>query len=170
MTSFHCATCLDQTCLSASGPDSKRECPRHIRTRARRSRPGFTLTEVALALAVLLGTAALVAETAVWSLSQRGRTAARLDAVDVATNILERARALPWDELTEQWGSDQQMPSTFAARWPDCRLSVRVEPQSKRPHAKRVTVEVRPLEPNRAGWQPVTMTAVFAARTTEAKP
>jgi hypothetical protein len=125
-------------------------------------RPGSTLTEVALALGALASVAVIVAQLATWSLAERIRTDARLEAVEVATNLLEEARARPWDELTAEWAADQRLPDHLAERWPEGRLAVRVEPEPERPQVKRVTVEVRCR--GVGSEQPVTISALFAAR------
>jgi prepilin-type N-terminal cleavage/methylation domain-containing protein len=123
-------------------------------------RRGFTLAEVGIALAILAGAAVLVVQLTTWVLAERARTDARLEATDAAANLLEQARARPWDDLTDEWAKAQRLPDHLAARWPEGKLAVRVEPERDRPRVKRVTVEVR--------WDrsdPVTMTALFAART-----
>ncbi len=133
-------------------------------------RSGFTLTEMAVALAVLAGAAVMVAELATQSLTLRARADARLEAVDAAANILEQARAAAWNDLTPEWASAQKLPESLAARWPDMRLSIRVEPEADRPRVKRVTVEIKWTGSGRAGWTPVTTTGLFAARAAEGKP
>jgi len=138
--------------------------------RALRSRLGFTMAETLIALAVLGSVSAAVAEFATWTLGERAHADARLEAVDAAANALEQARARPWNDLTAQWASDQRLPEYMAARWPDCRLSVRVEPEENRPYVKRVTVDVKWTAPGHKNWAPVTLIAAFAARATEAKP
>jgi hypothetical protein len=125
-------------------------------------RTGFTVTEIALALGALATVAVIVAQLATWSLAERIRTDARLDAVEAATNLLEEARARPWGELTAEWAEAQRLPDHLAQRWREGRLSVRVEPEPERPQVKRVTVEVRcgSFGPDR----PVMLSALFAAR------
>jgi hypothetical protein len=127
-----------------------------------RCRRGFTVTEIALALGALATVAVIVAQLATWSLAERIRADARLEAIEAATNLLEEARARPWSELTAEWAEAQRLPDYLAQRWREGRLSVRVEPEPERPQVKRVTVEVRcgGLGPNR----PVTLSALFAAR------
>ena len=133
-------------------------------------REAFTLVEALLAVTVFSGAAVLVAQLAVWVLSERARTDARLEAVDATANVLEQARARPWSELTPEWANAQRLPEHLAARWPDCRLSVRVEPEANRPRVKRVTAEWKWSQPGRASWAPVVMTGFFAPRALEDKP
>jgi hypothetical protein len=128
-----------------------------------RRRRGFTVTEIALALGALATVAIIVAQLATWSLAERARADARLEAVEAATNVLEEARARPWDELTPEWAEAQRLPDHLAQRWRDGRLAVRVEPEPERPKVKRVTVEVR-CGSNVGRVQPVTLSALFAAR------
>jgi type II secretory pathway pseudopilin PulG len=135
----------------------------------RRPRPGFTMAETLIAFAVLSSVAAGVAEFATWSLDERAHADARLESVEIAANVLEQARARPWNDLTAEWAGSQRLPDSMAARWPDCRLSVRVEPEANRPRVKRVTVDVKWTEPAHGSWKPVTLTALFAARAAEGK-
>lgn len=142
----------------------------HRHPRSRFARPGFMLTEVLIALAVLAGAAVLVAQLATWSLAERARTEAQLEAVQAAANVLESGRARSWRDLTPEWASDQKLPYHLAVRRPDCRLTVRVEPEEKRPRIKRLTVEVKWTDKARVGWPPVVLVALFADRTTEGSP
>jgi len=138
--------------------------------RARRPRPGFTMAETLVAFAVLSTVATGVAQFATWSLGERAHADARLESVEVAANVLEQARARPWDDLTAEWASSQRLPDFISARWPDCRLSVRVEPEANRPRVKRVTADVKWTGAAHASWTPVTLTGLFAARASEGKP
>ena len=138
-------------------------------TRTTRRR-GFTITEAMIAIAVMVGVGALVAEHAVWSITERNRSEARLEAIELTANILEQARDVPWNDLNAEWAKSRKLPEPILKRWPDCRLEVRVEPEPKMPHVKRVTAEVKWANAERAGWPRVVLTSLFAARTTEAKP
>lgn len=132
---------------------------------ARRPRAlGFTVAECAIALAVLAGVSVLAAEMGTTSLSHRSRLEARFEAGQVAQNVLECARATPWDELTADWAKQQKLPAHVVERWRYETLAVRVEPEPDRPRVKRVTVEIR-WTADGASWPAVTFTALFAART-----
>lgn len=135
-----------------------------------RPRAGFTLTEALVALAVLAAAGVLVAQLATWSLAERARTDARLEAVDAAANVLEQARARPWADLTADWAAAARAPDYLTARWPDGRLAVRVEPEPDRPRVKRVTVEFKWTDTARVGWPPVVLTGWFADRAAGGKP
>jgi prepilin-type N-terminal cleavage/methylation domain-containing protein len=136
----------------------------------RRPQSGFTLIEVAIAIGVLATAAALVTQVALSSLGERVRVDAHLEAVETAANILEQAHARPFNDLTPEWASAQKLPENFSSRWPDGRLSVRVEPEPKHPRIKRVTVEIKWAPPNRSGWPPVALTGLMSGRTQEGKP
>jgi hypothetical protein len=123
------------------------------------------MTEVAISLAMLLVISTLVAELATWMISERSRTTARLDAVEIAANELEEARAVAWEKLTPEWAASQKLPTHVLDRWPDMKLAVRVEPEPNRPRVKRVTVELKWTEKGHALWPVTTLTAVFAERT-----
>jgi hypothetical protein len=124
------------------------------------------MTEVAVALALLLVVSTLVAELTTWMITERSRTAARVDAVEIAANELEEARAVAWDKLTPEWAANQKLSAHVLDRWPDMKLTVRVEPEPNRPRVKRVTVELTWTEKGHAHWPVTTLTAVFADRTT----
>ena len=139
-----------------TGPHTHRRQP---------SRRAFTMTEVAISLAMLLVIGTMVAELATWMISERSLTDARLEAAEIAANELEQARAIAWEGLTPEWAASQKLPAHVRDRWPDLRLTVRVEPEPDRPRVKRVTVELKWAESHRAMWPATTLTAVFAART-----
>ena len=107
----------------------------------RHRRAGFTVLELTLALGVLIVAMITVAQVAAWGLNERYRTALRQDMLEHATNVLERARSLPWESLTPEWAAGQKLPEPLAQRL--ARLSVRVEPDASRPLIKRVIIEVR---------------------------
>lgn len=132
-------------------------------------RPGFTVGEVLVALAVLAATATLSAEALLRTAAERSRLDARLEAADAAANALEAARARPWDDLTPEWAAARPTPAALA-RWPDAKLTVRVEPEPDRPRVKRVTAEVRWERKGLSPWPAVTLTTLVAARTTGGKP
>ena len=137
----------------------------HTHTERLSGRHGFTIPEIAFALAALLVVGTLVAELATWMISERSLTDARLEAAEIAANELEQARAIAWEGLTPEWAASQKLPAHVRDRWPDLRLTVHVEPEPNRPRVKRVTVELKWAESHRAMWPATTLTAVFAART-----
>ena len=106
-------------------------------------RRGFTIAETMVALGILGAVLLLLAQLAVVVLRERQRSAARQDALETAANVLEAARACPWDDLTPAWAARQRLPEPVAGRLRNGRLEVRVEPEASRPHTRRVTVEVR---------------------------
>ncbi|MBN9520359.1 hypothetical protein J0H58_17820 [bacterium] len=132
-------------------------------------RPGFTVGEVLIALAVLATAATLSAEALLRTAAERSRFDARMEAADAAANVLEATRVRPWDDLTPEWAAAQPVPAALA-RWPDSKLTVRVEPERDRPRVKRVTAEVRWERKGLAPWSVVTLTTLVAARTSGGKP
>ena len=133
-------------------------------------RPGFTLTECMIALAVLAACSVMVGELAIWMLAQRTRIEARSEAEQLLANVLEQARALPWDELTPAWAADRKLPQGVLERWPTTKLVVRIEAEPNHPRMKRVTVEVQLEHAKAVKAAPLSMTALFAARTKEGSP
>jgi hypothetical protein len=104
----------------------------------------------------------LVAQLGTWSLAERLRSQDRQAAIELAANILESARACPWDDLTPAWAAAQRIPSSMTER--NWRLSIHVAPEPEQPLTKRVAVEIQinsdhgPLPP------PIEMVGLFSAR------
>ena len=130
-------------------------------------RRGFTLPEMLLALAALAVAAVLAAQLGTGALAERARTDARLDAADAAGNVLEAARAVPWEKLTPEWTAGQKLPAFVADRLTDGALTATVEPEPGRPRVKRVTVTVRWIHDGGRPARPVRLVGLFAARTAE---
>jgi prepilin-type N-terminal cleavage/methylation domain-containing protein len=130
-------------------------------------RRGFTLAETMVALAVLGVVLLLVAQLGSLVLTERLRSAGRQDALEAADNVLEAARACPWDDLTPAWAARQRLPESLAGRLPHGQLEVRVEPEASRPHTRRVTVEVRWTFAGKPA-RPVQLVDLRSARTVSA--
>src|ERR1700722_10410233 len=114
-----------------------------------RPRSGTLLIEVTVALAIVAIVAAIVAQSIVWSLQERASAASHQAANELAANVLEAARALPFEKLDSQWADAQSVPSEMTALLPDGKVIVTVEASPASAHTKRVTVEVRwPLAPD----------------------
>ncbi len=133
-------------------------------------RRAFTLVESIIALGVLTASVAVAAELVAWAIGERVRTDNRADAAEAAANVLEDARGRGWDAVTPEWAAAQKLPDSLAARLPDGRLAAAVEPEAGRPRVKRVTVTVEFGVGNRGPQPPVTLAALFAARTAGEKP
>ncbi len=127
-------------------------------------RRGFTLIETMVALGVLGVVLLLLAQLGGQVLLERRRNAARQEAVEAAANVLEAARACPWDELTPAWAARQRLPESLSRRLPGGRLQVRVEPEASRPNTRRVTVEVRWSHNDNRPAPPVQLVALRSAR------
>jgi type II secretory pathway pseudopilin PulG len=102
--------------------------------------PGFTIAETMAALGILAVAMVLVAQIGVWTLQEGSRSSARQAAQELAANVLEAARACPWDSLGPDWAAAQKLPQAFDRQgW---KLNIQVAPEKSRPHVKRVTVQV----------------------------
>jgi Tfp pilus assembly protein PilV len=140
---------------------------------ARRARPGFTVIETMLAVGVLTVALVMVAQVAAWSLTQRERAAVRQEALEQAANVLEKARSLPWDQLTPEWAAAQKLPEALSQRLDQPVLAVRVQAIGAAPLTRKVTVEVRWKQSDTVPAPPVRLEALFSARsaaTTGGKP
>jgi hypothetical protein len=133
-----------------------------------RGRSAFTIAETTIALGLLAVALTLVAQVGVQTLRERERVVAGQAAREQAVNVLETARAQPWEKLDSGWAEKQRLPEAYIHKgW---KLQVRVEPEASRPRVKRVSVEVRP-EGSQA--PAVRLVGLFAARSAaekEAKP
>ena len=128
----------------------------------RRPTRGFTVMEVVVALSILAVATLLAAQLATWSFSDRIRNQDRRLAEELAANVLESARACPWEELTPRWASEQELPSVLAERqW---KLKVEVAAEKSTPLVKSVTVHVQPWYATSTLPQPVRMTGLFSSR------
>jgi hypothetical protein len=141
--------------------------PAMIRPSSRgRGRAGFTVAEVTAALALLFVGLVVVAQVGVWVLAERGDTDAREAAQELAANVLESARAKPWEALTPAWAAAQRLPEPYQEKqW---RLTVHVETEPSRPLSKRVTVEVDPIGMSGRSPHSVQLVGYFAARSAPA--
>lgn len=130
--------------------------------RAHVPRPGFTIAELVAALGILALAMVLVAQVSVCILGEHSRAGADLAAEELAANVLESARAQPWEALTPTWAAAQSLPAPFAERgW---RLTVIVAPETGRRGVKRVTVEVDRSGGETAHPRPVRLVGLFSAR------
>jgi len=122
------------------------------------------LMEAAVALGVLLTAMVFVAQIGGLSVAERGRNAARQQALEEAANALETARACAWDELTPEWAAAQRL-SEASGRLPEGKLTVRVEAESDRPRTKRVTAVVSWKRGSQE--EKVELVGLFSARTAD---
>src|SRR5262245_44568429 len=104
---------------------------------------GFTLVEMMASLVILGMVLVVVAQLGTWSLRERRQAAARQAALELAANVLEEARAQPWNALTAKWARDQRLPSELKSLLPDGRLTITVKADKDAPLTKRLTAEVR---------------------------
>jgi type II secretory pathway pseudopilin PulG len=142
----------------------------HIHTAPSWGRPprsGFTIAEIVMALGIVGLALTLVAEVAITSLAERNRALDERAAQEFAANVLESARACPWEKLTREWAAQQRLPALFTQRgW---QLVVHLETEKSQPLAKRVTVRVTWQPGKKPAPRPVELVGVFAARTAPAK-
>lgn len=125
----------------------------------RYDRRGFTVMETTLAIGILAVGLVLVAELVTWSLAERARLLRRQEAIEAAANIMEAARACPWEQLDADWAARQRLPESLAARLREGRVAVRVEREKHAPALKRLTVVIEGKN-----MPPVQLTGLYSAR------
>jgi type II secretory pathway pseudopilin PulG len=135
----------------------------------KRTAAGFTVLEITLVLGILLVAMVLVAQAGFASMRDRVRNAARHQAEELAANVLEAARAFPWETLTPEWAAGQRLPEGGADRLLEGRMTVKVAPEPGRPLVKRVTVTISWTQDGDKPARPVELVGLFAARTTTEK-
>jgi type II secretory pathway pseudopilin PulG len=131
---------------------------------ARALPPSFTILETVLALGILVVVMGLVVQVGFQSLRDRSRSAARHDALELAANALEAARACSWEALTPEWAAQQSLPVDAIERLPGARLCVRVEPEGETPLTKRVTVTLAWSLAEGTPARPVELVGFFSSR------
>jgi prepilin-type N-terminal cleavage/methylation domain-containing protein len=143
------------------------------RTTSRRSKVvamrGFTVMEIAVAMALLAVAMVLVMQLGYWSVRHRARMACRFMALEHAANVLEEARTVPWENLTDDWAESQRLPQDLTDQLLEGTLAVRVEPLEAQPFTKRVSVELRWLPPEETESHAVRLLGLFSRRTVAMK-
>jgi prepilin-type N-terminal cleavage/methylation domain-containing protein len=129
-----------------------------------RNRAAFTLTEVMVAMAVTAVLGVVVAQCTVWSLRERARLRAHEAALELAANVLEEARARPWDRLDPDWAASRVVPTAMAELLPEGKVIVTLAPGEGAPHTRRVTVEVSWQSAPHLPPQSVELTTLLSAR------
>ena len=116
-------------------------------------RRGFTLLETTVALLVLAALTTLCLQFFAAASDQRRQVFAQLAATQEAANLLERAEALAWNDLTTENAAKLQLSPQARQTLPEGRVEMLVDGPSGTPPAKRVAVAVRwrplPGEPER---------------------
>ncbi|HEY2841246.1 MAG TPA: prepilin-type N-terminal cleavage/methylation domain-containing protein, partial [Pirellulales bacterium] len=106
-------------------------------------RPGFTLIEIIVAIALLA--AAMLSATQVLMISARQRRAAdrRFAAQLEASNVAERIAALDYDAITPEAAQAMKLTPDAQSALPEAELKVTsVLVETSTPHYKRITIEI----------------------------
>jgi Tfp pilus assembly protein PilV len=127
---------------------------------------GFTIAETMVALGILSVVMIVVAQVGFWSAQEYTRTFSRQAAQELAANVLETARASPWEALTPDWAKAQNLPAAFQqAGW---RLDVHVDADASRQLMKRVSVRIEPRPGQAQPQWSEELIGWFSARSTSA--
>jgi type II secretory pathway pseudopilin PulG len=129
------------------------------------NRRGFTTVEAVVALGILGMLSLLLAQVACQVVNERRHNLARQTALEAAANVLEAARACPWDDLKPAWAARQRLPESVARCLRDGALVVRVEPEARHALTRRITVEVTWRQDNGKPAPSVQLVGLRSART-----
>jgi type II secretory pathway pseudopilin PulG len=103
-------------------------------------RLGYTLVEMLAASALVIVVMSFIASLAAWHFRDRAQHQARQIALETANNVLEEARASPWEALTSEWAASKQLSDN---PWlPEGQLDVAVTDEQGEKGLKRVTAKV----------------------------
>lgn len=105
-------------------------------------RRGFTLWETSVALLVLTALTAICLQFFAAANDQRTQVFARLTATQEAANLLERARALDWNDLTPRSTAKFQLSPQARRVLSEGRVEVLVDQAAGALPAKRVAASV----------------------------
>jgi hypothetical protein len=131
----------------------------------RDNRRGFTTAEAVVALGILGMLSLLLAQVACQIVNERRHNLARQTALEAAANVLETARACPWNDLTPAWAARQRLPESLARTLRDGRVAVHVEPEVGHKLVRRITVEVTWRQDNGKPAAPVQLVGLRSPRT-----
>lgn len=134
-----------------------------------RTRNAFTLVELVMAVAIVAILGVIVAQLLSFSLLERARVGARQTATELAVNVLEEARAQPFDKLDKVWADARAIPSESVDLLPKGKLITTVEPEKTAHEVKRITVEVRWQFETHVPVQNVRLTTLLSAREAKKK-
>jgi len=135
--------------------------------RSLKTRPAYTLVEMLAASALTIFAMGAIATLAAWHFRDRAEHQARQIAIEAANNVLEEARATPWEQLTPDWAKARQLT---ADPWlPEGALDVVVADEAGEKGLKRVTAKVSWLVTAARPRLDVELVGFFAAQPASAK-
>jgi hypothetical protein len=156
------------TCLAISSqlttPSASRE---GVRPRWRR-RPGFTITETAVAAVVLGVLLGLLSQSTGLLKLQVLSAERRAEELAAAQNLLEELAQKPWDEIDGASAEALRLSPQLRQNWPRAHIDATVVDLAGPIAAKRITVFVA-LEPQKR-QKPAPLTTWVYHVTQEAKP
>ena len=103
-------------------------------------RAGFTLVELTAASSLTVVVLSMVATLAAWNYRDRAQQQARQVALEAAANVLEEARATPWEALTPAWAAARALPDDPSL--PAGKLTVTVADEANEKGLKRVVAKI----------------------------
>ncbi len=138
--------------------------PADIHASGCRHRPALTMVECTVAVAIVAVLMVIVAQCLAMGLQARLRTSAHQAALELADNLMEEARAQPWDNLDKSWADAHKVPAAMESLLPGGKIEITVQAEPKQPLTRRVLVTVH-WQFEAPSPQSVTLTALFSSRT-----
>jgi hypothetical protein len=122
-------------------------------------RHGITILETIVAGVLLAATMSVCLQLLGAHAAQQQAIQRRQAAVREAANVMERAAAVPFRELTPQRLAEIQLSPEASATLPDGELTIELAVVPEDPGARRITVSIRWQDRNGEWLKPVQLTA-----------
>lgn len=133
--------------------------------RMHRGRLGSLMFEAVIAFGILGAVVVIIGQVSYWNLREQLHASARQAALELAANLLEKARARDWQTLTPEWAASQALPEQ-GDLLPQGRLDVTVTTEKETPLLKRVVVVIHWRPQASVPEQSLELVTLIAARST----
>jgi Tfp pilus assembly protein PilE len=122
-------------------------------------RRGFLLTEMIVAVVLLMALTMLCVKYFSVTATQRKALDQRQTALHEAANIMERLGVKPWDELTAEKLSEISLSPELKSALPEGEIKIELADENAKPTAKRITITIRWQDQSGQWTQPVRLVA-----------
>ncbi len=122
-------------------------CVCHSGSKSRRR--GATIVEAVVSLVVLSTVTMIVVQSMAGMFGQQRMLRQQALAREEAANLMERAFALPWDQLTNDELAGWEISEPSLRSHAQAKLAMEVVPLEQSPASKRIRIEISVPQPNR---------------------